>query len=294
MLDEGDHQRERTAFVLAGGGSLGAIQVGMLEALVEADIRPDFIIGTSVGSINAAYFAGRPTAEGVAELRRLWATLRRSDVFPFSWKRLFGLVRRRDFVVDPGPLRSLLGRHLRFDKLEHAPLPLHVVATEVVSGLPVVLSRGDAVEAVLASCAIPAAFAPVAIGTQLLCDGAVATNTPVRIAAELGARRIFVLPTGFACAPRVAPSGAIASALHAITLLTARQLVAEVDALASDVSCHVLPPVCPLDVSPFDFTHSAELMDTAYALVRSWIGTEDRARLPDALRPHSHDRVALA
>ncbi len=99
----------------------------------------------------------------------------------------------------------------------------------MLSGKAVVLSRGPVTQAILASTAIPAAFAPVEIDGRLLCDGAVASNTPVTAAISLGARRLIVLPTGFACAPERPPSGAIASALHAITLLTASQLVAELE-----------------------------------------------------------------
>ena len=72
--------RRNTAFVFAGGGSLGAIQVGMLRALLAAGERPDLIVGESVGEINAAYFASAPTSEGVARLEQIWCGLRRADV----------------------------------------------------------------------------------------------------------------------------------------------------------------------------------------------------------------------
>ena len=72
-----DQAPVKTAFVLAGGGSLGAIQVGMLRALVENNVRPDLIVGASVGAINAAHFAGDPTASGVEKLSALWCGLHR-------------------------------------------------------------------------------------------------------------------------------------------------------------------------------------------------------------------------
>jgi NTE family protein len=73
-----------TAFVLAGGGSLGAVQVGILRALTAAGVVPDLLVGASAGAINASFFAGDPTARGVAELERIWRGLERSDVFPVS------------------------------------------------------------------------------------------------------------------------------------------------------------------------------------------------------------------
>ena len=171
-----------------------------------------------------------------------------------------------------------------------AIIPVHVVATDILTGQAVVLSRGPATQAVLASAAIPAAFAPVEIDSRLLCDGAVASNTPVSTAIALGARRLIVLPTGFACAPERAPSGALATALHAITLLTARQLVMELERIKQPTQYHILPTACPLGVSPFDFARSPELIDQAYRKAQHWIAEGGLASsvVPAALRPHSH------
>ena len=68
------------AFVLSGGASLGSIQVGMLRALFEAGITPDFLVGTSVGAVNAAWVAGWPGLEGISKLEQIWLGLRREDV----------------------------------------------------------------------------------------------------------------------------------------------------------------------------------------------------------------------
>src|SRR5688572_24566733 len=98
----------KTAFVLAGGGSFGAVQVGMLRELLARDIRPDLVVGASVGAINGAYLAGNPTAEGVTRLEAIWRSLRRGDVFPIGWRTLIGLLGRRNFMVDSAGLRRLL------------------------------------------------------------------------------------------------------------------------------------------------------------------------------------------
>src|SRR6476619_4377590 len=96
----------KTAFVFAGGGSFGAIQVGMLHALASHGIVADMLFGSSVGALNAAYYAGRPTIEGVRELETIWRGLHRRDVFPVTWRTLFGFVRRRDFRVTSQGLRQ--------------------------------------------------------------------------------------------------------------------------------------------------------------------------------------------
>src|ERR1700737_3800911 len=98
----------KTAFVFAGGGSLGAIQVGMLSSLLAAGVTPDFVVGASVGAINAGYFAGVPGAEGVTALARIWCQLRRSDVFPFPLATAFGLLRHPGNLVDPAGLRRVI------------------------------------------------------------------------------------------------------------------------------------------------------------------------------------------
>jgi NTE family protein len=278
----------KTAFVLAGGGSFGAVQVGMLRALLERDIAPDLVVGASAGAINGAYLAGNPTLEGVARLEAIWRGLRRRDVFPIGWRSLIGLLGRRNFMVEPDGLRRLLEENLPFRDLAKAALPLHVVATEVLGGATVRLSSGPAVEAVLASCAIPAAFPPVHINGRHLMDGAVASNTPVRSAIELGATRLLVLPTGYACALESPPTRPIAIMLHAITLLTAHQLVADLEHYGAEVEIVTVPPLCPLAVSPYDFSRAAELIDKATAQTRRWLdqGGMDKRRIPGALRPH--------
>ena len=107
-----DHAAPRTAFVLAGGGSFGAVQVGMLRELLADGVKPDFIVGSSVGAINGAYLAGSPTPQGVARLEALWRGLRRQDVFPVGLRSVIGLLGRRNFMVDSCGLRRLLEGNL--------------------------------------------------------------------------------------------------------------------------------------------------------------------------------------
>ena len=280
----------KTAFVLAGGGSFGAVQVGMLRELVGNGIVPDFVVGSSVGAINGAYFAGAPTPEGVARLDAIWCGLRRRDVFPVTWRSLMGLLARRDYLVDSRGLRALLERCLPYRNLEDAVIPVHVVATDVLGGGTVRLSTGSAADAVLASCAIPAAFPPVRIGERQLIDGGVASNTPISVAVELGARRLFVLPTGFACTLESPPRGAIANALHGLNLLVANQLVRELERYRGKAEIITVPPLCPLAVSPYDFSHAGELIERTAAQTRHWLERRvlGEQRIPGALHPHSH------
>lgn len=215
--------------------------------------------------------------------------MRRSGVFPIGWRSALGLL-RRGFAVNSCGLRSLVERNLPYQSIEQAALPLHLVATDLLGGSTVRLSRGPVVEAVLASCAIPAAFPPVCINKRYLIDGAVACNTPISVAVELGAKRVLVLPTGFACSLAAPPRGALASALHAITLLIAHQLVMELERYRDLAEIVTVPPLCPLNVSPYDFSHAGELIDRAGEQTQRWLdrGGLTRERVPQALRAHTH------
>lgn len=278
----------KTAFVFAGGGSFGAIQVGMLHALVAYGVRADLVVGASVGAINSAYFAGNPTLAGVTRLEQLWCEIKRSTIFPMTFSRIAGLFSRSPSLVDSSGLRELIKQHLSYSLLEQAALPLHVVATEQLHGHPVCLSSGPAVDAILASCAIPAIFPPVLVGKDYLIDGAIASNTPVMTAVTLGATRLIVLPTGYACALTAPPTSAIASALHALNMLIAHQLVQDLELLADRFEVLTVPPLCPLAASAYDFSRARELIDRAEENTRHWLesGGLHRQRIPGALRPH--------
>ena len=280
---------QKTAFAFAGGGSLGAIQVGMLGVLLSAGVQPDFVVGASVGAINAAYFAGAPNAEGVARLAEIWFGLRRREVFPVTFKSAFGLLRHPDNVIDSGGLRHLIETNLAYARLEDATVPIHVTATDV-EGLAVVLSEGSAIDSILASTAIPGVFPPVQIDGQMLMDGAIARNSPIRVAADLGASRIVVLPTGYACSLKELPKGAIARVLHAITLLVEWRLIHDIERLADEIDVCIVPTLCPLDVSPYDFSASRYLIQRAEESTRKWLdggGLLRRSR-PQELEAHHH------
>jgi len=282
----------KTAFVFAGGGSLGAIQVGMLHSLAKHGVAADMACGSSVGAVNAAYYAGDPTIEGIRKLEAIWRGLRRQDVFPISLGALFGFLWRRDFLVTSDGLRRLIDTHLPYRNLEEAKIPLFVVATDIISAETVVLSKGPACDAILASAAIPAAFAPVQMETLFLADGAISSNTPVRVAVANGAERLIILPTGYACARQTPPAGAVANALHALTLLIARQLITELTHLEPHIDYYVLPPLCPLDCSPYDFSRTGELIERAIASTDEWIDggglTLPRTHAQLGLHKHKH------
>ncbi len=277
-----------TAFVLSGGASLGAVQVGMLKALFEAGIRPTSVIGTSVGAINAAFLAGKPTDVGVQELERLWLKISRSDIFPTRpFGGLMGFMGRRNYLVPPDGLRRLVKDNLPYERLELSTIPIAVVVTEVRTGAEVVLERGPTLEAVVASASIPGVFPPVTIEGRTYMDGGVADNTPLSHPVLGGAHTVYVLPCGTPCALNKPPTSALGMVLQALGVLVQQRLWHDVLRYSGACALHVVPPLCPLDVAPMDFSSSAALIERAYLSTRNWM-SEGAPSVADSLKPHTH------
>ena len=253
----------RTAFVLSGGASLGAMQAGMLRALYERGITADVLIATSAGGLNAAFVASRPQTVATAKaLGEVWRDLRRPDVFPVHMPTILGaLTSRGDHFVPCKPLRRLVAAHLRIARLEDAAVPLHLVAYDLLGGGEVRLSRGPALEAVMAAAAIPGVLPPVPWGDHLLADGGVVNNTPISHAIELGAERIFVLPAGDLDERGIAerPRGPLAAAVQACRVLVGARLEADLVRYANDAELIVLRATNRTRVQPTDFDQ-AELL----------------------------------
>jgi NTE family protein len=281
-----------TAVVLSGGANLGAVHVGMLRALVEHGVIPDSIIGTSVGALNGAYMASRWDRDGVDGLDRVWTGLSVRKVFPTRLiGGLLGFIGRRDHLVSNDGVRRIIRHNLQFERLEDAPIPLHVVATDLLTGIDRRFSEGPARDVVLASAAIPGVFPPITIDGVPFIDGGVVNNTPITHAVELGATTVWVLPAGTACSLDAAPSSALAIALHAVSVLINRRLERDVRALEDRCDLRVVPPLCPVTVGPTEFGEARDLIDRAYRQTTRWLETRESSMMtPSEAFTHPHDR----
>ena len=153
-------------------------------------------MGTSVGAVNGAFIASRPfTSATTDELAAMWRRLGRGQVFPLN------------------PLTE----HIEVARLEQTAVPFHVITTDVLTGSEVRLSRGPALDAVMASAAIPGVFPPVDWGDRHLMDGGIANHAPISDALELGAERIYLLSTGIASDLTEPPHGALGMLLHSMS-----------------------------------------------------------------------------
>jgi NTE family protein len=266
----------------------------MLRALYERGIAPDVIVGTSAGALNGAFIASRPQTVTTADaLGRIWRELRRGQAFPLNpLTGLLGFLGARDHLVPDSGLRRLITRHIEHSELEGMPIPLHVVTVDVISGEELRLSRGPVLEAVLASAAIPAVLPPVRWENRMLMDGGVANNTPISHAVELGAQRLYVLPTGHACSLEEPPEGALGMALHAISLLTHRRLIDDIERHRADAHLIVLPPPCPLNVQPIDFAHADQLIASGLHDAREFLESGGEEKPPIRMHMPRDDRAS--
>ena len=295
-LDDRSRARQRTAFVLSGGGSLGAVQVGMLQALAAADIQPDFLIGTSAGGINATWVGAHGMSrESLDGLTDVWTGLRRRDVFPIRpLQILAGLTGRSRSLFSGEQLGDLVAEKAGIEDLSEATIPVHLLTTDLLVGVDVLLSSGSVRDAARATAAIPGVLPPVQIDDRWLVDGAIATRAGVSHAIGLGATRVVVLPAGVPCAIDSPPRSAIGVAVHALSLLIEKQLIIEVAMKVDGVSIGLLPPLCPLTVSPADFRHAAELIERGRIDSTAWIADGGLQRVDPSryLALHRHDRRA--
>jgi NTE family protein len=264
------------AFVLQGGGSLSAPQVGALRALTEAGIRADLVVGSSAGALNAVVYATDPSPVGVSRLESLWLRLRRRHVATTSPRLLARALRgRSDGLFDAAPLRRLLERNLVAHRLEDTRIPAHVVASDLDTGEPVVMSDGDTASALLASAAFPGIYAPVSRDGRRLVDGGVVADVPLLQAEALGATTCYVLPAAVSADGDRPLRGPLAMAYRALGQLldsTARR-----DSLAARGEVHMLPAASSAASNPLDFGATQRLIEDGYRLARRWLTTDTPA-----------------
>ncbi|MFP3902471.1 MAG: patatin-like phospholipase family protein [Acidimicrobiia bacterium] len=253
------------AFVLSSGASLGAVQVGVLRALLEHGVRPDLIVGCSIGAVNGAAVACEPTAAGIAHLEQLWTATDLREVFGRSrWAPTLGLVRRREGVHSAAPFRRLLERALPRSTFAELSVPLHCLATDVHAGTEAWFHDGPLIEALLASTAMPAMFPPVDIGGRRYLDGAVVNDVPVRRAAELGARRIYVVAVGPLARKWKGRTRPLGTAVEAYWLARRHRFRQELHALPRDVEVHLMPDGEPPRLRLTDLSRSADLITAGH------------------------------
>lgn len=253
--------------MLGGGGVLGAHEVGMLRALDEAGIRPDLVVGTSVGALNGAVVAAAP-GEAADVLAGLWSSDIVRTAFAGSWvARLSTLARTGTHLHPIGPLREVLTETLRVSLIEELQVPFQCVAASVERAAAHWFTGGPLVEAVLASCAVPGLLPPVVIGGEHFYDGGLVHSIPIGRAVLLGARRVFVLHVGRIEQPLSPPRRFWEVGMVAFEIARRHRFAEDLATLPPGVEVHVLPTGMTEPLSPLryrDVSQIAASIERAY------------------------------
>lgn len=267
------------AFVLGGGGMLGANEVGMLRALCERGIAPDLILGTSVGALNGAVIAAGFSPDAVTHLARLWSSIDEDAVFSGSMlTQVRTLVRSRTHLHPNERLRELVATHLPVDTFEELTVPFQCVAASIERASAHWFTSGPLVDAVLASSAVPALLPPVRIDGEHYYDGGLVHSIPVGRAVSLGARCVYVLQVGRVEEPLTPPQSPLQVGLVAFEIARRHRFVEEMEHLPEDVTVHVLPTgdaPAPTDLTAQlryrDASEVASRIDRAYEAAANYL-----------------------
>ncbi|MFY1695581.1 patatin-like phospholipase family protein [Solwaraspora sp. WMMA2101] len=267
------------AFVLGGGGVLGAVEVGMLRALFRSGITPDLVVGTSIGAVNGVLVAADPTEAVTLRLVRLWASPEASEVYGDSMARQLRRFAARTHLHSPRPLRRLLERELG-DTSTFADLrvPFHCCAASIERAAEHWFDTGPLVPAVLASAAVPGLLPPTEIDGEHFIDGGIVNSIPIGKAVEAGARRIFVLQVGRIERPLSPPRRPWEIAQVAFEIARRHRFARELASLGQDVEVHVLPTGGgePRDDTPWAYRDMAAVgrrISRAYTASRRYLKT---------------------
>lgn len=232
-----------TAFVLGGGGVLGAVEVGMLRALLERDIVPELVLGTSVGALNGAMVARRPDVSVVDRLTELWAaTAQGKDVYG---DRPLRTVRRAvstgTHIYSSTPLRRRLEEEFGETRFEDLPVSFGVCAASIERAAEHWFTSGPIVPAILASAAVPGLLPPAEVDGEHFLDGGLVNSIPVGRAVEQGATRIFVLQVGRIDRPLKVPSRPWEVARVSFEVARRHRFMRDMATIPDGVEAHVLP-----------------------------------------------------
>lgn len=266
------HQVEGpVAYVLAGGASFGSVQVGQLRALADSDLTPDFLVGTSVGSLNGAVVAEDPEA-APSRLTQLWESVTRADIFGGVLSAAVNVAARKPAVVGNEGLRSFITKAIAARDFADLALPHTAMATDFDEGVPVPINSGDLVSGLLASAAIPMVFPSVQRDGRRLVDGGLVANVPIGEAVSQGARTVVVLDCGFTVFPPEQDHTNTGRLLRTAAIMVAQQVRRDFERAEGSTILY-LPGPWPLDIRPDDFSRSVELANASEQLSREWLDT---------------------
>jgi NTE family protein len=274
------HHKDPT-LVLSGGGSMGALQAGILVVLVRRGFRPGRIIGTSVGALNGAFLAFHPTVEGAEELVEIWRGLEKEHYLRFNPVSIaYRLASRQTYLFRNDFLQRLIAAHTVTDDFAATAVPFYVTATTLYTGRKKVFSHGPVSQAVLASTAIPGIFEPHRIGDQAYIDGGVVANLDLETAVELGSREILAIDLSH-CFELAEPHSVAGVITRTVDIVMRDRVGRDMAALSRKAKITLIQPEVEQGPSVGDFRNVTRLLEEGIAMGERLLGQcfDHRGRL---------------
>lgn len=259
------HDRDPT-LVLSGGGSMGALQAGVLLVLVRKGFRPRRIVGTSVGALNGAFLAFHPTPDGAQELVEIWRGLEKERYLRINPVSIaYRLASRQTHLFRNDFLHQLIATHTVTDDFSATEVPFYVAATNLYTGRKHVFSEGPVSQAVLASTAIPGVFEPHLIDGQAYIDGGVVANLDLETAVELGSREILAIDLSH-CFELPAPQSVAGVITRTVDIVMRDRVQRDMAALSGQARITLLQPEVQHGPGVGDFRNVVRLLDEGIAM----------------------------
>ena len=265
--------KKKLAFALGGGGSRGALQAGALRALLQANIQPDLLVGTSIGSVNAIFMAMHGfSPQMLDKLDEAWLIVAKANLFPAStaWLTTQMLLNYvgvypysgiKDYFVAQG-----IRPDLRFGDLPHAPVIL--VSTDLNGRKPVYYGNDPqdlVLDGLIASAALPPWVSPIDSGGRMLVDGGMISNLPIEPALAYGATEIIAMGLSNPNEVSETTSGIGNTWTKFLNTIEARQIQLESAlAQARNVPVHIIDLKTLVPVPAYDFSQTQFLLQDGY------------------------------
>lgn len=260
-------------FVLGGGGSRGAFQVGALEVLAEADIKPEMVVGTSIGALNAAFFASDPTPSGFERLREIWLHISKKDIYPGTGgSALFHLLQGQPSLFKNDNLHALLQHYLPFEHFSDLMLPCFAIATDLDTGEIVAFGDRESdrlIDGLMSSSALVPAHPPWTVGERRFIDGGFGAVLPVRQAVARGATRIIALDLPGAAPARTQVQRALEISARTNEIMMRQQANVDLEVAAERADVTVINLESQAGISTADFSQTPERIEQGREIMRA-------------------------
>ena len=267
------------AWSLSGGGNRGPVQIGAMRALFEAGIKPDMLVGTSAGALNAAFLASDPTPDGVENLAQIWLRTKREDIFPGGFlTRAFRFITGADGLYSDSAIRDYVLKNTPPGVTTFGDLKIRLYLTTADLQTGRLFLYGDdpsahIIDAVLSSSALPIAWPPQVFNGHQYVDGGVVANVPISIALDKGAEIIYALDLESG-EPSPAVHSVFNIAQRTVCVILYQQLLNDLERVirfSRATLHHIYLGDLFESLSLDDWTHTAEMIEEGYKRTKDYL-----------------------